>query len=117
MQTSIIIEGLKIFARHGVLEQERRVGNVFELDIRLYFDAARAMESDNVEHTVNYARVIDIVNATMDQPSNLLEHAAARIRQNICNEFPEITSGSIALYKIHPPLSAQLSRTGFILNW
>ena len=117
MQTSIIIEGLKIFARHGVLEQERRVGNSFELDIRLDFDASQAMESDMVDHTVNYARVIEIVSNTMAVPSNLLEHAAARIRRDICAEFPAITSGRIALYKIHPPLSAQLARTGFILNW
>lgn len=117
MQTSIVIEGLRIFARHGVLEQERRVGNEFELDIRLDFDAAQAMDSDDVDHTVNYARVIDIVNARMARPANLLEHATALIRDAICNEFPQITSGRIALYKIHPPLSAQLARTGFILNW
>ena len=117
MHSSIVIEGLRIFARHGVLEQERRVGNEFELDIRLDFDASRAMDSDDVNHTVNYARVIDIVNSAMANPANLLEHAAANIRNEILNEFPQITSGKIALYKIHPPLSAQLARTGFILNW
>lgn len=117
MHTSIVIEGLRIFARHGVLDQERRVGNDFELDIRLFFDASEAMMSDDVAHTINYARVIDIIKSSMAEPSRLLEHATARIKQNLCAEFPAITSGSIALYKIHPPLSAQLGRTGFILNW
>lgn len=117
MESTIVIEGLKVYARHGVLEQERLVGNTFEIDLRLCFDASAAMESDDVADTVNYARVVDIVNGCMAQPSRLLEHAAARIRKAVCDEFPKITSGRIALYKVHPPLSVQLARTGFILTW
>ncbi len=117
METSIVIEGLKIFARHGVLEQERRVGNTFEVDLCLNFDATKAMASDAVGDTVNYARVIELVNEVMAVPSDLLEHVAARIRDAVCGGFPEITSGKIALYKIHPPLSVQLGRVGFVLKW
>ena len=117
MNSEIIIQGLRLHARHGVLPQERRVGNVFELDINLTFDASLAMESDNVDHTVNYARVIELVETQMAIPSDLLENAAMRIRKAICDEFPQITAGSIALYKIHPPLKAQMSRIGFTLKW
>lgn len=114
---SILIEGLRIHARHGVLPQERTVGNLFELDIRLYFNAHKAMESDLVEETVNYAKVIDLVKDVMEEPSALLEHVAGRIRQAVCSEFPVISGGSISIYKIHPPVNAELGRVGFQLQW
>ena len=117
MSESIVIEGLRIHARHGVLPQERRVGNVFEIDLRLDFDATAAMTTDRVESTVNYAEVVEVVEREMAVPSDLLEHVAGRIRTAICHHFPQITSGRLALYKIHPPMKAQLGRIGFIINW
>ena len=42
-QSSIVIDGLRIMARHGVWPQETTVGNMFEVSVRLDFDAAGAM--------------------------------------------------------------------------
>lgn len=114
---SITIDGLRIFARHGVLSQETAGGNLFELDIRLYFPCVSAMESDSLAETVNYAEVIDIVKAQMAVPSKLLEHVVGRIRKSVLERFPQISGGHIALRKLRPPISAELDAVGFSYEW
>ncbi len=59
-QSSIVIDGLRIMARHGVWPQETTVGNMFEVSVRLDFDAAGAMMADNFGLTVSYAEVIEL---------------------------------------------------------
>lgn len=114
---SITIDGLRIFARHGVLSQENAGGNVFELDIRLSFPCVTAMESDSLAETVNYAEVIEIVKAQMAVPSKLLEHVVGRIRNAVLQRFPQISGGRIALRKLRPPISAELYAVGFSYEW
>ena len=114
---SIKIEGLKIYANHGVLKQERTVGNMFEIDATLYFDGSEAMQSDSVEATINYADVIELISKEMKTPSQLLENATYLIYRAISERYPQIGSGTITLYKIHPPLSAEIKRVGFTFSW
>lgn len=114
---SITIDGLRIFARHGVLPQETAGGNVFELDIRLSFPCVLAMESDILMDTVNYAEVVDIVKAEMAIPSKLLEHVVGRIRNAVLERYPQITGGSIVLRKLRPPISAEMDAVGFTYEW
>ena len=76
MTTSVYIDKLRIFARHGVLPQERTVGNTFEVSVRLDFNALRAMISDSIDDTVNYAEAVEIIRGEMSMPSQLLENVA-----------------------------------------
>ncbi len=111
------IEGLMLRAHHGVGEVERIVGNDFRIDIRLRYDASRAMHSDSIVSAINYATVVEIVRHEMAVPSSLLEHVVGRLRRAIVSEMPEVISGRIRLAKIQPPVSAQLTACAFVLEW
>ncbi len=76
---AIELKGMTFFAYHGAMEQERKVGNSFVVDLHLFLDLTPAATSDNLEDTVNYASVYELVKEEMAIPSNLLEHAAGRI--------------------------------------
>lgn len=115
--TYIIIDGLALPGRHGVAPAERAIGNRFVFDIRLCFDATAAMQSDDVADTVSYAEAVDIVKAQNAIPSRLLEHLAARIRKAFADRWPQISAGRIAVYKPRPPITAEMSRAGFVLEW
>lgn len=101
----IEIHDLRIRAFHGVLPAERRIGNLFSLDITLYCELSTAMESDNVNDTINYANVIHTVIDEMKIPSNLLEHVVGRIKKTIIKTFPKVTGGKITLSKLSPPIA------------
>ena len=61
MQSAIIIRQLKIWAHVGVLKWERELGQWFELDLWLFYDFSSAALTDQIEHTINYADVINTI--------------------------------------------------------
>lgn len=117
MTTSVHIDSMRLFAKHGVLPQERAVGNTFEVSVRIDFDARRAMLSDSLDATINYSEVVNIIQSEMSKTSLLLENVAYRIQKALTQRFSLITGGHISIYKLQPPISAELQRIGFSLDW
>lgn len=113
----ICVDNLKIYAHHGVTRQELTVGNNFTVSLRLRFDASKAMATDDLDATINYAEVVQIVKEEMSQPARLLEHVVYRIHWNLTAEFPQITGGSITVYKDNPPIPCEIDRIGFTYEW
>lgn len=54
----IHLKGLKLYAFHGVLPQENKVGAEYTIDLRLKTDFTQAAENDRLEGTINYAHVL-----------------------------------------------------------
>lgn len=118
MNAIIEVEGLRIWARHGVAPQERIVGNEFDVSVSLvYPPALKAVETDSVGDTLNYATLIDIIRQEMSVPSDLLEHIAGRIKDAILSKYADVASGRICIAKLAPPVSAQLTAARFILEF
>lgn len=103
----IELKGLRFHAFHGVLPQERTVGGDYEVDISVDYADERAVETDNVEDTLNYAKLYDIVKEEMAQPSNLLEHVAGRIGKRTLKTFSSVYSVTVAVTKLNPPIGGE----------
>lgn len=114
---TVAVEGLKVFAYHGVDPQENVVGNTFEVSVTVDFNSEHAMRSDRVDLTVNYADIVEIIKSEMAFASKTLEHVAFRIYESVTHRFPQIESGEIAIFKLQPPISAELDKAGFIFRW
>jgi dihydroneopterin aldolase len=54
----IVVRGLRLWAHVGVLEQERRLGQWFELDLTLGWDLGPAGRSDDLSSSLDYSRAI-----------------------------------------------------------
>lgn len=108
MECSVKLERLRFYAYHGVMEQERKVGNDFEVTIEVWYPFENALESDNLEDTLNYATLYAIVEREMAEPSKLLERVAGRIIVAIKNEIPLVTAGVISISKLHPPFKCDM---------
>lgn len=117
IETTIEVNGLRLFARHGVMPQEREVGNVFEVTVHLTADVAESFENDNIDSTVNYAEVVALIKRCMAQPSDLLEHVAARIRREIIACYPEIKAGMVRVAKLTPPIPADMDSVAVVIRW
>lgn len=124
MTFTIELEKMRFYARHGVFPQERAVGNWFEVSVSLTYETdAETAPDDNLAGTINYARVAEIVTHEMAIPSQLLETVALRIRRALLDAFaasadtPVITSGSIRVAKITPPLGLPLASASATLRW
>ncbi|MGN1245107.1 MAG: dihydroneopterin aldolase [Muribaculaceae bacterium] len=108
MITKISFNRLRFRAFHGVMEQERLVGNDFEVSLTVEYPFCKAMESDNLDHTLNYALLYDVIATEMQQPSQLLEHVAGRIIKAVKARFPLVKGGSISVAKLTPPIKGQM---------
>lgn len=118
MATAIIeLNRLKMHAFHGVLEQETKVGNDFEVSVRIEYPCEYAMITDRLDSTVNYADLASIVRDEMERPSKLLENVAYRIYTEIIRRYPRILGGEVRIIKIHPPIKGQLDSCGFSYRW
>ena len=102
----ITLTNVRFRALHGVLPQERRVGGDYTLTLRVGFDVSRAVQSDDVADTLNYATLYETARQEMAIPSRLLEHVAGRIGQRVLSEWPEVTTVDLTLTKDNPPMGA-----------
>ncbi len=112
MTSYILLENIRFFAYHGVVPQETTVGNEFIVSLRLKTDITRAIESDDVADTVNYAEIHQAVKEEMDIPSKLLEHVAGRIVLRLFNDFPAVECIDLKLSKRNPPMGADIETAG-----
>lgn len=110
MRVSVEIERLRLRARHGVGEQERLVGNAFEVTVRMDYDVPdEAMAADRMADFISYADVAQMVKDEMAVPSQLLEHVAWRIRCRLLGAFPQVTGGMVKVAKLTPPMGCELA--------
>lgn len=115
--TEIRLSDLRFRAYHGVLPQERVVGNDYCVNLCLTLRAsADATYTDQLEGTVNYAEVYQIVQAEMAAPSALLEHVAQRILTRLFNRFDLVEKAAIEVTKINPPFSADGAKAAVLLT-
>ena len=78
----ILVRGLRLWAHVGVLEQERQLGQWFELDLELGWDLAAAAAGDDLSATLDYSLAIKALQRQAGEIRCLtLEHWSERILQ------------------------------------
>ncbi len=108
----ICLDNLRFHAYHGVMPQERMVGNDYNVSLRIRYDISQAMVSDKVEDTLNYAEVFQLVSQEMAVPSSLIERVAGRIGDRLFRRFPTIEEMELKIMKINPPMGADCEGAG-----
>ena len=108
----VVINDMHLYAHHGVMEQEQRVGAYFTVSLRVHYNIYRAMMSDRVGDALSYADVADVVRQQMATPSQLLEHVAGRIAKALFDQFPQCTAVDIKLMKDNPPMGIDSNGAG-----
>lgn len=104
---TIKVKGLKLYAYHGVNPEEKIEGQEFVLDIKAYFPLDLPCESDSVDDTVSYAKIIKTARrAFLSDKFDLLEKAAQTVVDAILTDFPKINSVTVEVKKPFAPIKA-----------
>ncbi|MEV8368573.1 dihydroneopterin aldolase [Microbacterium sp. NPDC064584] len=105
----IALTGLRVFGHHGVFDHERRDGQEFIVDARLYVDTAAAAASDDVADTVHYGEVAERIAAIVaGEPVNLLETLAQRIADAVLT-FAGVRMVAVTVHKPQAPIPLTFS--------
>ena len=106
----IHIQGIKLYAFHGCLEEEAKIGADYEVDVWVDFDFSSAASTDILTKTVDYVAIYDIVKKQMAIRSRLLEHVGKRIYDEIIRYYKTITSLKVSVSKLNPPMNGNVSK-------
>ncbi len=105
METFLKIENIKLWARVGVLEEERELGQLFILDIFLWTDFEKCTINDDIEQTIDYSKLVQILK---DQSKKIycftIEKYSNEILEIINQEF-KLSKVKIILTKCNPPIT------------
>lgn len=73
----IIIKDLEIYANHGVLKEERELGQKFVVSCVLYLDTRKAASDDDINQTIDYGKIcFRITRFLTEHTYKLIETAA-----------------------------------------
>lgn len=107
---------MNFYAYHGVMPQETKVGNRFVVTLTLTAPLEKAVASDELEDTINYAEVYAVVKEQMEIPSKLIEHAAGRILYALKERFPQLAAVELKLSKLNPPFGGDIYSASILLS-
>ncbi len=104
----IILRGIQFHGYHGTSESERRVGQKYEIDAELICSLDTAGRTDSLEHTVDYAEVVELIVETGTEKSfHLIEALAEESASRILNRYP-VDEVRITVKKLSPPIEQSI---------
>ena len=105
MKDEIIISGLKVFAWHGVYEEEQEKGQNFIINAKFRLDTTTAGESDSLEDSVDYGKICLFINDFMRiNRYNLLETVANQLARKLLAKFSQVQSVELEVEKPEAPI-------------
>lgn len=112
----ITLHEMRFYAYHGVFAQEQRVGNYFIVELSFWADIAESLHRDELEETISYADVYEVIKTEMAIPSRLLEHVVGRISERLFANFPRMQRIALTLSKCNPPFPGEVHSAAVTLE-
>ena len=112
----ITLDGIDVYAHHGVHPAERELGQRFVIDVALYGDFSEAAAADSLRHALDYVdvhrRVCEVTATTSFQ---LLEALAEAIVTDLLSRFP-VERVVVTVHKPNPPIPNFLGHVSATLD-
>ena len=117
MADYITIEGLEVFANHGVFKEEVSLGQKFVISAVLELDVSKAGRFDDLEQSVNYAQVCKFISEyTKNNTFKLIETVAEQLSRAILLQFERIIDCKITVKKPWAPIGLPLEFVSVTVN-
>ncbi len=104
----IKVENIRVFAHHGCLQEETKIGSDYRVDVKVTADLKTSASSDDLKDTIDYVFLNAVVREEMAQPSKLLETVVQRILNRFFNEDKLIKKATVSVSKINPPIGGDV---------
>lgn len=111
----ISIDDITCYAYHGVLPEERNLGQEFQVSLELGTDFSR-VKYDSIERAVDYRQAVKIVTDIMwGEPCQLLETIAEKIAAQLL-QLPGIMEAEVEIRKPYPPIPEVKGGVGVLIS-
>lgn len=113
---TIKVNNIKLYANHGCLEEEAKIGSWYRVDVAVKADLKKSAKTDNLNDTVDYVHLNNIVKQEMAIRSKLLEEVANRILNRFFKEIKMIQKAKVSVSKINPPIGGNVEEVVIVLT-
>ena len=101
----ILMNNWGFYGYHGVLKEEATLGQKFFIDMELYLDTREAGQTDDMNKSVSYADVYELVKEIVENKRfNLLEALAENIAEEVLNKFDLLKGIMVRVKKPEAPV-------------
>ncbi len=115
---TITLQNCAFFARHGVHDAEEFLGQRFFVDAVLDVEADRPLDDDDLEGTVDYGSVYQVIEAIITGKRRyLIEALALDVSKAICSRFPQVRRAHITVRKPNAPVPGVLDYVQVSLDY
>ncbi|MDF5758915.1 dihydroneopterin aldolase [Spongiactinospora sp. TRM90649] len=102
---TITLTGLRARGFHGVLPEERRLGQEFVVDVTLFLDTAPAAAGDDLAKTADYGELaVRLAAVVAGEPVDLIETLAARLADVCFQISPLVEAARVSVHKPAAPI-------------
>ncbi len=113
---TIVIEGIRLYAYHGCLPEEGLIGANYTVDVTIKTAFEKAAQNDNLDDTIDYVDVYEIVKKQMAIRSKLIEHVGQRIIDQLNADFNTIEGVQVKVTKHNPPMNGNVDKVSVVLG-
>ncbi len=106
----IKVENIRVFAYHGCLKEETKIGSDYRVDLEVKANLQASAKTDKLNDTVDYVFLNRVIKEEMEKPSHLLETVAKRILNRIFNEDKLVKKATVWVSKLNPPIGGDVER-------
>ena len=94
---------LRFHAFHGIYAEEKVLGGKFEVNLLVHFEPV-SLPLIDLNHTVNYALLYELVKKEMETPSPILETFVTKLAASVLAQFSIVDEVDISIAKLRPPV-------------
>ena len=114
--STIRLKNIKIYAYHGCLVEEEKIGSDYLVNLSVKADLSRAASTDKLGDTVDYVHLQEIVKREMAKRSKLLESVGQRIIDAIFNQIPMARAVQVTVSKVNPPIGGDVAEVSVTME-
>jgi dihydroneopterin aldolase len=112
---AIELVNVHIHAFHGIYDGEEKVGNPYVINLSVKYDE-RENDFNEINDTINYVELFNIVKQRMQIPTNLLEKICVNIIRHIKHQYPNVKEIDLSIRKLQAPISDFQGDVGVSMN-
>ena len=113
----IRLNKMVFYGYHGTQPEERKLGQRYIADFELETDSYNDVNIRNIEDTIDYTRVFDLIKDVMEKHSyHLMENCANQVLDTVMGSFENIIFSEIKIIKPSVPINGSLDSAEIVMH-
>jgi 7,8-dihydroneopterin aldolase/epimerase/oxygenase len=101
----ILLTNMQFYGFHGLLPEENKLGQRFNVDLELFLDTRNAGTLDEMEQSIDYSKAYQHVKKIVEgKAKNLIEAVAETIAEDLLTSFHLLQACRVKVIKPDPPI-------------